>query len=311
MREIKTGGNYATPRRIVAALGAYLIVDLLAVYFWSSAGPVLSIQAPSDSNSTLPVTAMAGVGLWLCLRVLRSFPVGSPLRSAWMLIAFAAAAQAGSGVMAELLGSDWVLNPLLWTGSVQPALLAHIRLGALIAAGPIRLAALAGALLAALRTLRKFGFCGRPSATDWAVCGIACLFSLCRFAEAGAASLAGRETSMQNWISLASLPLLCVLFLEAMLLTQAVLRMGSGPVARCWSAFVWGIFSIGLTELALWLVPHYSRAPLGMVESLARFLTAAIFALAPAYQLAAQAWAMKMASRAEENLATEAPAVAR
>jgi hypothetical protein len=227
-----------------------------------------------------------------------------------MLMAFAAAAQAVSGVVAELLGSDSVLSPLLWSGYGLPTLLGHIRLAALIAGGPVRLAAIAGAMLVALRTLRKFGFCSRPSAIDWAVCGIACLFSLCRFAEAGAASLTGKQMSMDDWTSLAALPLLCVLFLEAMLLARAVIRMGSGPVSKCWSAIAWGIFSVGLADLAVWLVPHYSRASLGMVESLAGFLTTTAFALAPAYQLAAQRRAMTAAGRLPENLATDAPAMA-
>jgi hypothetical protein len=309
-RETSLDGLAAAPRWIVACLGAYTIVNLLALYLWSTASQIFSLQGHSDSTSALPVTAMAGVNLWLCLTVMRSFPRGTPLRPAWMLIALAAAAQAVSGVTAQLLGSDWVLNPLLWTGHVQPGLTGHIRLSALIAGGPIRLALLAAALPAVLRILRRFGFWARPSATDWAVCGIVCLFTLCRFAEAGAASLAGRPIGMEDWSALAGLPFLCVLFLEAMLLRQSVVGMGTGPISKCWAAFVWGIFLTGLAELALWLIPHYSRAPLAIVESLAQFLMAAVFALAPAYQLAAQQRAAKSASSLPEHLATAVPAVA-
>jgi len=310
MRQIDGGGHCIVPRRIMVCLGAYLMVDLLAVYLWSSAGSAFSIQTPSDNTATLPLTAMAGLGLWLCLRVLRAFPAGAPLRRAWSLIAFAAAAQLVWGVLSQLFDSNWVLNSLLWTASAPSTLLGHIRLGALIAGGPVRLAALAGALFAVLRTLRKFGFWGRPRATDWAMCGIVCLFALCRFAEALAAYFAGAQMSMEEWASLAGLPILCMLFVEAIFLGQAVIRMGSGPVSKCWSAFVWGIFSIGFADVALWLIPHYCRSPLGMVESLAGFVTTAVFALGPAYQLTAQRWA-RTAGAPQENLATHASAVAR
>jgi hypothetical protein len=304
-------GLGAAPRWIVACLGVYSIVNLLALYLWNAAGQAFSIQSSSDSTSALSVTAMAGVGLWLCLMVMRGFPSGAQLRSAWMLFTLAAAAQTVSGALAQLLGSDWVLNPLLWAGHAQPGMTGHIRLAALIAGGPVRLALLAAAMLPVLRILRKFGFWVRPGATDWAVCGIVCLFTLCRFAEAGAASLTGRQIGMEDWTSLAGLPLLCVLCLEAMLLLQSVVRMGNGPISKCWAALVCGIFLTGLAELAIWLIPHYSRAPLAIVESLARFLMATIFALAPAYQLAAQRRATKPASRRPEDLAVAVPAMAR
>jgi hypothetical protein len=301
-------GLGAAPRWIVASLGAYLLADLLALYLWSAAGQAFSIQTTSDSTSALSVTAMAGVGLWLCLVVVRSFPAGAPLRPVWMLITLAAATQAVSGVLAEFLGSDWGLNPLLRAGHAHPGLTGHIRLAALIGGGPIRLALLAAAMLVVLRILRKSGFGGQPSATDWAVCGIVCVFTLCRFAEA---ALTPRQIGIEDWSKLAGLPLLCVLVLQAMLLRQSVIRMGRGPIARCWAAFVGGIFLTGLAELAIWLVPHYTRAPLAIVESLARFLTAAVFALAPAYQLAAQRRATKPAGSLPEERPMAVPAVAR
>jgi hypothetical protein len=271
-----------------------LIVDLLVLYLCNAAGQVFSIQGPSDSSSALSVTAMAGVDLYLCLVVMRSFRAGAPLRPAWMLIAFAAAAQTVPGVLVQLLGAGRLLTPLLWLG------------------GPIRLALLAAALSVVLRTLRKFGFWVRPSATDWAVSGIACLFTLCRFAEAGGAALAGNQIGVENWISLAGHPLLCVLFLEAMLLRQSVVRMGIGPISKCWAAFICGIFSTGLAELALWVIPHYSHAwPPAMIDSLTRFPTAAVFALAPAYQLVAQRRATKPASSPRGDMSAGVLALAR
>ena len=137
-----------------------------------------------------------------------------------------------SGIVAQHLGSNWLLNPLVWTGHTSEGLIEQIRHSALIAGGPVRLALLAAAMLKVLRVLEKFGFRVRPSAADWAMSGIVWLFTVCRFAEAGAASLAGRQISAENWISLFELPILCVLFLEAMLLRQSITRMGNGLLTR-------------------------------------------------------------------------------
>jgi len=305
-------GIESAPRWIVICLGAYLIVHLFALYVWNAAGHVFSVQGNSGDTSALSVTAMAAVGFWFCLLVLRSFPAGAPLRPAWMLITCAAAAQAVSGALAQLLGSNWLLNPLVWGGHARSALIEEIRRGALIAGGPFQLALLAGGMLAALRVLRKFGFWVRPSPADWAVSSIIYLYTLCRFAEAGAASVAGKQIAIENWISLAGLPILCVLFVEGMLLRQSVVRMGNGLIAKCWVAFMCGIFLTGAGELVLWVIPHYSHAwPLEMIESLVRFPTAAVFALAPACQVAAQRQATKPAGEQPEGLATDVPALAR
>jgi hypothetical protein len=73
-----------------------------------------------------------------------------------------------------------------------------------------------------------------------------------------------------------------------------------------------GIFLMGAGELALWVIPHYWHAwPLDMIASLIRFPTAAVFALAPACQVAAQRRAIKPASDGSEDLATGVPALAR
>jgi hypothetical protein len=290
-RKTNMDGMESAPRWIFTFLGGYLIVHLFVLYVWNAAGQVFSIQGTSDGTSALSVTAMAGVDLWLCLVVLRSFPAGAPLRTSWMLIALAAGARVAAGVLAQI---------------------EQIRLAAPIAGGPVRLAFLAAAMLGVLRILRQFGFWARPSATDWAVSGIVCLFTLCRFAEAGAASLAGRPIGLEDWISLAGLPILCVLFLEAMLLRRAVLRMGNGLVTKGWLALVCGILLTGAGEVALWVIPRDSQTlPLGLFGALIRLPVAAAFALVPAYQVAAQRRAIKPAGDQPEDLATVVPALAR
>ena len=312
MRRTSFDGMESAPLWIAMFLGLHLMVQLFVFYAWNGAGQVFQIQGTSAGTTALPAAGMAMLALWLCLVVLRSFPAGAPLRSAWMLMTLAAAASAGSGVLGLLLGTDWVMNPLVWTGRATPALMERIHRLALVAGGPLRLALLAAAMLVVLRMLRKFGFWVRPGATGRAVFGIFCLFTLCRFSVAGAASLAGRPVGFEEWISLAGLPILCVLFLEAMLLRQAIGRMGNGPVARVWLALVWGVLLTGAGEAVVWALPH-----LPLVQTLAPFAAliqlpmAAAFALVPACQVAAQCQAIKPAAGRREDLATGIPVLAR
>jgi hypothetical protein len=310
-RKTSLDGLEAAPRWIVMFLGAYLIVDLFVLYIWNAAGQAFSLQGTSGSTSALSVTGMAGVDLWLCLLVLRSFPAGAPLRSAWMLITLAAAARTASGVLAQFLGTDWLLNPLVWNGHAKSGLVEQIWLIAQMAGGPIRLLVLAAAVRVVLRTLRRVGVRVRPSATDWAMCGIVCLFTLCRFGEAGMAWLAGRPIVLENWISLAGLPALCVLFLQAMLLRRSLAQMGNGLIARAWMALVYGILLTGAAEVASWVMPYFSGSlPLAMFGTLIRLPIAAVFALVPAYQVATQCRAMQPASSPPEDLIAGTPELA-
>jgi hypothetical protein len=293
-------------------LGAYVAISLFVLYLWNAAGQVFSIQGTSDSTSALSVTGMAAVELWLCLVVLRSFPAGSPLRSTWMLLTLAAAARAGSGVLTEFLGTIWLLNPLWWGEQPKSGLIGQLRQAALLAGGPIRLVLLVAALLAVLRILRKYGFRVLPTFGDWAVSGIVCMFTLARFGEACAASLAGRQISQADWISLAGLPILCVLSMEAMLLRRSVARMGNGLISKGWVVLGYGILLTVAGEVVLWVLPHYSQTlPLAMVCALMPLTIGSAFALVPAYQLAAQRRAMRPAGSQPEDLSAGIPELAR
>src|SRR5580704_10918817 len=125
-RETNMGSLAEAPRWIVICIGLYFAVDLFVLYVWKVTAQAFPIQGPADSTSGLSVVAMASVGLYLGVVVLRGFQSGSPLRSAWMLIALAAAAQTVSGLSMDLLNSG--------------------RFAAQIAGGPVRLALLAAAL---------------------------------------------------------------------------------------------------------------------------------------------------------------------
>jgi hypothetical protein len=126
------------------------------------------------------------------------------------------------------------------------------------------------------------------------------------------AALAGRSFGIENWISLAGLPTLCVLFLQAMLLRRSLAHMGNGLVIRAWTALVYAILCTGAAEVVSWVAPYFSESlPLGMFGSLMRLPIAAAFALVPAYQLATQCRAMKPAGSPPEDLVIGIPELAR
>jgi hypothetical protein len=207
-----------------------------------------------------------------------------------------------------LLGTIW----LWWPGQSKSGLVEQFRQAALLAGGPIRLALLGAAMLAVLRVLRKSGFRVRPTFGDWAVSGIVCMFTLARLGESCAASLAGRQISQADWISLAGLPILCVLSMEAMLLRRSVARMGNGLIPRGWVVLGYGILLTVTGEVVLWVLPHYSQTlPLAMVCALMPLTVGSAFALVPAYQLAAQRRAMRPDGSQPEDLSAGVPELAR
>jgi hypothetical protein len=129
---------------------------------------------------------------------------------------------------------------------------------------------------------------------------------------AGAASLAGGRIGFEECISLAGLPILCVLFLEAMLLRRAVVRMGNGLIGRGWMALVCAVLLTGAGEAARWAIPHYPQSlPLAMLGALIEISTVAAFALVPAFQMAAQRHAVNPAASRPGDLAAGVPALAR
>ena len=86
MRKTSFDGLDAAPRWIVMFLGAYLMVDLFVLYIWNASGQVFSLQGTSGQQLCAVGDRHGRSGLVVVPLVLRSFPAGAPLRSAWMLI---------------------------------------------------------------------------------------------------------------------------------------------------------------------------------------------------------------------------------
>jgi hypothetical protein len=299
----------SAPRWIVAGLAVYLALDLMVIYLWHAAGQELSIQFASENPSTMPVTILGCVELYFCVLALRGFRSGAPLRPFWLMMTVAAAARALSGIAAQLLGTDWIVNPLTWGAARNTVAMERVRLYALAADGPLRLAVLAVALVIVLRAFRQTAFWSRLSSRDWAAAGVVCFYTLCRFVDIGIATYRGLQIAADPWISLAGLPILCVLFLQAARLRQAALKMGDGMVGKVFQTLAWGLLLTGCAEIALWVIPpFFPSVPLALSASVIRMLVAATFALAPAYQVAAQRQALNPAA-ARSATAEERPAL--
>jgi hypothetical protein len=258
-RPDNASGLQAAPRWIVAITGAYLVIGLLALYVWHAVSQ-MSVQLSSTGAESLSVVGMAAVEGWLCLLVMRGFPRGAPLRTAWLLILLSAAATVACGLLTNLLGTA---HPVGWFARGV--------------SGPVQMLLFGAGLLVALRVLWRSGFAARPSLSDWALTvAVAAAFAIGHRTGDDAVALAGRV-------------ILCVLFLETLVLRRSVARMGRGLVAKCWSAFAIAVFVTVIGEAALGALVRFAPAwPAAGFEWYSSFLAAAALALAPAYQVAAQ-----------------------
>ena len=283
----------SAPRWIVAVTGTYLCLGAFALYVWSHAAPVLSVQATPGGAEALSVIGMAAAQAWLCVLALRAFASGAPLRRAWLLIMLSAATHVAGGLFSQAPAAASFLNPLVPLGGAE-----QIHRTALLLSGPVQMALLAAGLLVALRILWKLGFWVRPKATGWAVAGLLVMFTLTRFA----ATAAGQPTA-DVAISLVRSLLLCALSVEALFLWLSAARMGKGPIAKCWRAFAIGVFVIGFGEAALWAIGSYFPAWLvAALEWYVWFPAVAVFALAPAHTVAAVRRATGRASTSSSAL---------
>ena len=93
-----------------------------------------------------------------------------------------------------------------------------------------------------------------------------------------------------------AVPLLCILLCEAVLVGRVALNNGWGLIAKCWGVYGAAILGTALGNLGVWAVSFGYGS--GLLLPLVWFLwtmTAAAFALGPAYQ-------MEGSMRAKEQL---------
>ncbi len=229
----------SAPRWILLITGSHVAFGALALYAWHVLSETLSMRVSWTGAGGSSAAGMAVLQAGLCAIVLRSFPEGAALRPAWLLI---------------------MLSAIFRAAAVEA----------------LPMALLAGGLLVALRTMRKFGFRERPRPVDWALTGAAGAFALWRAFEPS------------GLIATVASAFLCVLVFQALALRRAAARMNGGMIGRCYGLLSVAILATAVGEIAGWAGHRFSLdRQVAALEWSAWFVAAVSFALAPAYQLAA------------------------
>jgi len=230
----------------------------------------------------LLLVTLAGVELWLSLRVCREFSPGEPMRVAWRLIACSAGCDALGAVCVQILGSESRLNPL---PASSPAALGFRQFG-LALSGPLRFTLLAAGLYFALRVYRRAGFLARLNRLDWLILAPIAVYIGIEFGGLIAAIENGRRPGLGEALNWPVDPVLWVLLAQAMLLSRSVQIMGGGWIGRCWKAFSLGVLLVALGDIGLWAV-NSGLLPWPWAALTWYFWApaATAFAMAPAYQL--------------------------
>jgi len=271
---------------------AYLVVGLavLAAWLWTRDDHwvVDFFKYPAAFLST----AFALVQLWFSHAAAREFSPDKPMATAWKLISFSAACDVVSAVCIQVLAADSLLNPLArlrwWTeggGTV-------IHDFGSIVGGPARYSLLAAGLGYALRAYKRAGLQAKWKHADWIVLGIMGLYLIFEVGQVASALSSGSIPSPMTVIGSPTDPLLWLLLGQGLLLYRSAQLMGGGWIGRCWKAFSIGVFLVAASDIAALATSlGFLHWPWSAVQWYIWLPAAGVFALAPAYQLEAIAYA--------------------
>jgi hypothetical protein len=287
-RGSSAAGLRALPLGIVLTTGAVLVAGVLTLIPWLATGDVAGLRLFFDGPGALFLGGLPVIEFLLCLLVVSSFSRGEPLRPAWILIVSAAACHATGGLLAHILGTRSLVNPLMWGGTAGPALLGLLRRSGQAIGGPFEMALLGMGLFAALRLYRESGVWARLKRLDWFLVAIVSAFTVCQLYQVAIAVRSGKRMDILDAIDLANDPMLCILVIEAILLHRSAVSMGRGLIARCWAAFATAVFLTSLGNMGSWATNYgYLPWPYASITWYVWFPATAAYALGPAYQVAA------------------------
>lgn len=275
-------------RGIVVTTVVVTVLGVLAAIPWMVTGNLTTLRLFFDGPGELFLGAMPVLELVLCLLVLRSFSRGDPMRAAWILILAAAACHAVGGVLAHILGTPSLVKMLKWAWTPGHDGIALMRRAGLALAGPFEMALLCLGLFAALRVYRQAGVWARLKRMDWVLLALVSAFTVFQLYQVGVALRSGKHMDPIETIELANDPMLCVLVMAAILLHRSAVSLGRGLIARCWAAFAMAILFTSIGDMGIWAVAYgYIPWPYAAITWYIWFPSAAAYALAPAYQVAA------------------------
>ncbi|WP_348262264.1 hypothetical protein P8935_20970 [Telmatobacter sp. DSM 110680] len=227
--------------------------------------------------------------LFLAFECRAGFDADEPMRMAWTFIALSSLARF---VAAVLISLDH------WRGASLPASASSVLAVVLprgiaqageVIGGPLSMIFLVIALSRVLQVQRRFGVLGRLTRTDLLLIALIGAFTL------------GEITSIVRYLGpsypspplakailWSSDPLLSLLLVQAVLIRRSVIRVGIGLVSQCWGMYVIAIVTTLAGDASIWAIGESLLSePLIALTWYIWFFSAAAFASAPAYQLAA------------------------
>lgn len=227
--------------------------------------------------------------IFLSFECRASFEPDEPMRMAWTFIALSSLARFVAAVLISL--DHWHGAPIA-EGTFSTLLVILPRgLGQVgeVIGGPLSMLLLAVALSRILQIQRKFGVLRGLTLGDLL---LIILIGAILFGElANILQYLGpsyERPSLTKAILWLSDPLLSLLLVQAILIRRSVIRVGLGLISQCWEMYVIAIVTTLAGDASIWasgkgLLP----GPLIALSWYIWFFSAAAFASAPAYQLAA------------------------
>ncbi len=205
------------------------------------------------------------------------FSRGEAMERAWTLISAAAACQLAASVCTHVVSSVEVNRFGIFLG------------------GPVRIVVLGCALAAVLEIYRQAGLPPHLKILDWVLVLSVTVLTFREMRELALAVQQSKPLGVYHSFHWLNDPLLTLLLAEAVVVRRCVLQMGSGLIARCWGALTAGIFFTTLGDIWAWFCASGTlAAPLNGVTWYLWFFAGAAFALAPAYQVEAGRWAVRL-----------------
>lgn len=237
---------------------------------------------------------------WLCIFAWKQFKQKESLKSAWFVISLAMGFQLAGDILKHWLAVDTYMNPLHYVWQEWNAPFANVlhEWGSAIA-GPLFMAVLAVGLYEGLQHYKRIGMRGKLRALDLILVVAAGLYGLYVIETVVRIALRNPFSIRADWVlTWPNDLLLAALLLEAILLFRTSADMGQGYIARAWGALAVAIFLTCVESLGQWLTSFgYFRYPENAVMWYLWFVWAAVFALAPAYQVDAIRVAESRAAR--------------
>ncbi len=226
---------------------------------------------------------------YLAFECRAGFEADEPMRMAWTFIALSSLARF---VAAALISLDH------WRGASIPgstsSVLMVILPGGLaqtgkVVGGPLSMVLLTVALSRILRIQRKFGVLRGLTRADLLLIGLIGAILLGEFANVVRyLGPSYQDPSFTKAILWLSDPLLCFLLVQAILIRRSMIRVGLGLISKCWEMYVIAIVTTLAGDASIWATGKgLLSEPLIALSWYIWFFSAAAFASAPAYQLAA------------------------